>query len=107
MSNHYRFYEGIKDDYVSYDHWQQQNTLASTNKETVYKEYKLLMECINTQLTHKQRQCLLMKVVDQMPQQEIAWRLGVAESTVSRHIKAARKKLGKYTDIIMLATKLN
>ena len=48
-----------------------------------------------------------MKVVDQMPQQEIAWRLGVAESTVSRHIKAARKKLGKYTDIIMLATKLN
>lgn len=57
--------------------------------------YSQIMKATKTMLTEKQRLCFLMYFSEGKHMTQIAAELGVNISTVSRHIKAARKKLSK------------
>lgn len=54
---------------------------------------RLLGSAMDKTLTERQRKCLSMYYFDELRMEEIAKRLGISKSTVSRHITAAKKKL--------------
>ena len=66
---------------------------GSTNYREREAMSKSLKRALDVSLTQRQRLCLTMYYNDEMTMGQIAQELGVTESTVSRHIKAARKRL--------------
>ena len=56
---------------------------------------RILKRAICHELTQRQRDCIIMKYFKNMKNNEIAERLGLSKSTVSRHIKAAESNLKK------------
>ena len=54
---------------------------------------RILTRAIRYELTDRQRQCLTMYYLHGMKMRDIARELCLSESTVSRHIAAAQKKL--------------
>ena len=54
-----------------------------------------LYEAIQAELTERQRDILLQNVVEQRSVTGIALNMGLNKSTVSRHLKRAREKLGR------------
>lgn len=51
----------------------------------------VLPQITEKDLTKRQKQCLEMKVIENMSQAEIAEALGISQPTVCRHIKIAKK----------------
>ena len=49
-------------------------------------------------LTTKQRECLVMNLVYELKQRQIAKNLGIGQRTVSQHIDFAKKNIKKYFD---------
>ena len=54
---------------------------------------RILHKAIQSELTERQRECVLMYYFQNMQMKEIAENFGLSPSTVSRHISAAQKKL--------------
>ena len=79
---------------VSYDLFQRfssMETMDNTDKRNRMKE--ILHKAIQSELTDKQRMCLLLHYYKGMKMKDIALKLGLCNSTVSRHIASATKKL--------------
>lgn len=66
---------------------------GSTNAENRKKMKEILSKAINSELTEKQRICLVEHYINGKKQKEIAEEYGLNSSTVSRHISYALKKL--------------
>ena len=64
----------------------------SANRERMK---KMLVKAMKTALTDRQMSCLSMYYFDELKTREIAEILGLSQSTVSRHLTAARKNLQK------------
>lgn len=60
----------------------------------------LLTKAMLTQLTNRQSICVSEYYIQNKTMETIAAELGISKSTVSRHIKAAMKKLNKLNDFI-------
>ncbi len=68
---------------------------GGTNKSEIARMKKILQRAIRHELTGRQRDCLTMYYFGGMTMREIAHRLGLSPSTVTRHIKAAQARLRK------------
>ena len=66
----------------------------TSNSRELAEMRALLRRAFDEALTPRQKRCLTMYYFDSMTMAQIGSSLGLDESTVSRHIKAARKKLG-------------
>ena len=64
-----------------------------SNENEYRKIVKILSKAILGELTERQRECLTMRYYQKLTVTEIASRLGVGKSTVSRHIKKAKLRL--------------
>ncbi len=83
------------------------NASAETNKRELTVMKALLRNGIKNTLTDRQRECLLLYYFKEMNLNEIADHLGISPSTVSRHIKAARKNLSKLNAYFEIQTSNN
>lgn len=70
---------------------------GTTNKKEIEKMKKLLSDVIIQELTEKQRICLLEYYIKGKRMNTIAKELSLNPSTVTRHIKAAQKRLKRVT----------
>ena len=71
----------------------QHYSAVSDNKEQLEYMKKLIKNAMNGSLTGRQYDCVVMYYVHNMTTTKIAETLGIAQSTVTRHLQAARKKL--------------
>lgn len=71
---------------------------ANTNIEFRKRLVKLLNYGIVNWLTGRQQQILTMYFIDNLKQREIARKLNINQSTVSRTITKAKKRLRKYCE---------
>lgn len=69
---------------------------AETNAELVEKVKKSMLKIIKNELTPRQKQIIMLYYYERLGVSEIAERLGVVPSTVSRTIKKAREKIYKF-----------
>lgn len=68
---------------------------SDTNSEDIGRMKQMLAKAMNNTLTERQYSCLSMYYFDSMTMKDIAKTLGLHQSTVSRHVHAARVKLEK------------
>ena len=66
---------------------------SDTNIRDIKKMKRILCKALKSELTERQRQCVTMYYYDDMKMKEIASTLSLSPSTVTRHIKAAQRKL--------------
>lgn len=66
---------------------------CGTNESSIDKMKHILCLALQCELTQRQRQCLELHYYENMKKYEIAELLAISPSTVTRHIKAAEKKL--------------
>lgn len=66
---------------------------CGTNENKLNQMKHVLYVALNSELTSRQRECLELYYYKDMKMCEIASFLSVAPSTVTRHIKAAERKL--------------
>lgn len=66
---------------------------GATNESSRQKMKKILSKAIISELTEKQRFCIVEHYINEKKEKDIAFELGVNTSTVSRHITSAKKKL--------------
>ena len=66
---------------------------GSSNSDEIARKNEFLTEAIIEDLTPMQRYCLTEYHLNGVKQKDIAAKLGINSSTVSRHIAAATKKL--------------
>ena len=64
-----------------------------TNESSIDKMKQILCLALQCELTRRQRQCLELYYYKNLKKYEIASALSISPSTVTRHIKAAEKKL--------------
>lgn len=67
------------------------NVCASAKPGMVLR--RQLLQCMAETLTPRQYQAFVLNFLEGMPQNEIAYEMGVSQSTVSRHCQAARVRL--------------
>ena len=68
---------------------------SESNSEDVKRMKKMLSKAMNNTLTERQYNCLTMYYLKNMTMKEIGKTLGLHQSTVSRHVHAAKVKLEK------------
>ena len=66
---------------------------SDNNTADILKMKRILRKALKSELTDRQRQCITMYYIDNMKMYQIASSLSLSPSTVTRHIKAATKKL--------------
>lgn len=76
---------------ISYDYFQRYKKTEDDFKRQMLK--KILYKTIQCNLTERQRDCVLMYYFKNMKMKEIADSLGLDNSTISRHISSALRKL--------------
>ena len=87
---------GINDrnrDLIAYSNFSCFNSDTMSNKAEINRMKNILSKAMVSELTTRQRDCLRMYYYDNMKMKDIAVTLGLSNSTVSRHIKAAQTKL--------------
>lgn len=72
------------------------NESLGNNREELYHIAEIIMLIIQYELTNKQKECFLKYVIDGKEMKEIAKDRGICISTVSRHIKLAKRNILKY-----------
>ena len=77
--------------------------LHLTNEQEYKQLLRILTKVIAGELTERQQQCIVMRYYRNLTVTEIAVRLGIGKSTVSRHIKKARMRLYKLLDYYILS----
>lgn len=75
------------------------DNLSSTNSAVIKHSIKVLKKAIDKGLTERQKQCIVLCFYEKMTLQEIGNELGIDKSTVSRHIKAGKKRLERILSI--------
>ena len=75
-----------------------ENHRGKTNHRERAQMLKILKRVIDNELTDQQRRCVILYYFRHMKMRDIASELGVSPSTVSRHIKAALRKMKKIGD---------
>ena len=70
------------------------------NRSDIKKMHAMVSKAMLYTLTERQRQCLTMYYFEKRKIPEIAEKLGLHKSTVSRHIKAAGKNLQKLRSFV-------
>lgn len=65
----------------------------NSNEQDIARMKRFLLKAIDEELTPLQKYCVTEYIMNGTPQKEIAERLGLSPSTVSRHITAGKKKL--------------
>ncbi len=66
---------------------------SHTNKNDIVRMKRVLNKAVSSELTDRQRECIVMYYFEDMKMKEIATKLALSPSTVTRHIKAAKAKL--------------
>ena len=61
------------------------------NSRSLEKMRQYMYSVIRTELTEQQRKCIMILITEGKKQKEIAAELGLNQSTVSRHLAAARR----------------
>lgn len=74
---------------------------AETNSEQIEKVKSAMMKVIKNELTPRQRETIVLYYYKEMGVSEIADKLDLAPSTVSRTIKRARDKIYKFLKYMM------
>lgn len=74
---------------------------AETNSEQIRKVKSAMMKVIKNELTPRQRETIALYYYKEMGVSEIADKLGLAPSTVSRTIKRARDNIYKFLKYMM------
>ena len=69
--------------------------LSTTNQNEYKKILHILSKAMEGELTGRQKECLILKYYKNLNVTQIALKLGVGKSTVSRHIKKAKLRLYK------------
>lgn len=69
--------------------------LSVTNQNEYKKILHILSKAMEGELTYRQKECLILKYYKNLNVTQIALKLGVGKSTVSRHIKKAKLRLYK------------
>lgn len=69
-----------------------------TNQNERDKILKIVGKAVCGELTDRQRECIIMRYCQKLTVTDIAFKLGVGKSTVSRHIKKARARLHRVLD---------
>ena len=69
---------------------------AETNAELVEKVKNSMLKVIKNELTPRQKEIIMLYYYERLGISEIAERLGVVPSTVSRTIKRAREKIYRF-----------
>ena len=69
--------------------------LSVTNHNEYKKILHILSKAMEGELTGRQKECLILKYYKNLNVTQIALKLGVGKSTVSRHIKKAKLRLYK------------
>ena len=69
--------------------------LSATNQNEYKKILHILTKAMEGELTARQKECLILKYYKNHNVTQIALKLGVGKSTVSRHIKKAKMRLYK------------
>lgn len=70
----------------------------NTNFNERQRLLKILSKAVIGELTDRQRECIIMRYYQKLSVTEIAIKLNIGKSTVSRHIKKARIRLQKILD---------
>ena len=65
----------------------------SNNSKDLTKMKKIISRAFNEELTEKQKACIIGYYVDRKRMKTIAEEMGVVPSTVTRHIKNAKRRL--------------
>ncbi len=73
---------------------------SDSNSEDVSRMKDMLTHAMTNSLTERQYSCLSMYYFDSMTMKEIGKTLGLHQSTVSRHVHAARVKLEKLKALV-------
>lgn len=71
---------------------------GATNSKEIERMKKLMHRAINRELTERQKQCVVEHYFNEKSQRTVACELGIDESTVSRHLNAAKRKLKNIAD---------
>ncbi len=71
---------------------------SETNDSEIVKMKKILKNAIVNELTERQRYCICQYYLENTKMKDIASELGVNPSTVTRHIKNAKKNLRRIAD---------
>lgn len=64
-----------------------------TNKQDIQKRKQIMYEALVHELTDRQRECVILYYIDNMKMKDIADKLEITPSTVTRHIKSGIKRL--------------
>ena len=73
----------------------------STNKTNLKIAQEMVKDCIAEDLTDKQKEVIYLKYYEQLKNKEIAERLGLDTSTVSRHLTRAKNRIKKSMRLYM------
>lgn len=79
-------------DYLNFQYFENESLSNEYYQNKTKELSKLVNKVIVTELTEKQRECVMLVKSKGMKQKDVASQLGVSKSTVSRHLKAAQNK---------------
>lgn len=85
-----------QDNVLSYKYWEAQ---GNSNTKEIKRMIKFIKNAMDKVLTPYQNACISMVYLQKMQQKEVAIKLGLSRSTVSRHIKAGLKKLRDVSEL--------
>ena len=74
--------------------------IGSSNAEKRKRLKKLLETGIKSELTERQKTCIMRYYAENTPAEEIAKELGITKATVYKHIRSGRKRLKKCVDYL-------
>ena len=83
-------FDDVNTDFLLFDRYSFAN---NTNKAEIEKMKHILFAAIRRELTPRQQQCVTEHFLKDNTQREVAKELGLDESTVSRHLTVAKRKL--------------
>ncbi len=83
-------FDDVNTDFLLFNRYALTN---NTNKKEIEKMKRVLFTAIRRELTPRQQQCVTEHFLNEKTQREVARELGLDESTVSRHLTVAKRKL--------------
>lgn len=91
MQRERMYFDEENKDLIAYALYQQ----GASNRPERERMKRILTRAIRHELTDRQRECVTMYYLEGMKMKDIADRLGLSNSTVTRHIQSATRKLRK------------
>lgn len=82
-------------DYLNFQYYENESSSNVFYRNKTKELSRLVNKVIVTELTEKQRECVMLVKSKGLKQKEAASQLGISKSTVSRHLKAAQNKFDR------------